>query len=97
MKSMQPSLKAIRNASDNSGMVDAANKLAATFDHRRSEALAGFREFHRAESRATSPDRAAGLEGLANQRGRAAFRFRFVGCRHLGRHSRLVSYSIVDE
>ena len=32
MKSMQPSLMAIRNAPDNASMVDAANKLAATFD-----------------------------------------------------------------
>jgi len=32
MKSMQPSLMAIRNAPDNAAMVEAANKLAATFD-----------------------------------------------------------------
>jgi hypothetical protein len=32
MKSMQPSLMAIRNAPDKAAMVDAANKLAATFD-----------------------------------------------------------------
>ena len=32
MKSMQPSLATIRNAPDNAAMVEAANKLAATFD-----------------------------------------------------------------
>ena len=79
MKSMQPSLMAIRNAPDNAAMVEAANKLAATFDQvamywkaKQTADAVGFAETARDAAKAIatgSGDKVANLEKIEQQCG----------------------------
>ncbi len=79
MKSMQPSLMAIRNAPNNAAMVDAANKLAATFDQvaeywkaKQTADAVGFAETARDAAKAMaagSGEKVANLEKIEQQCG----------------------------
>jgi mono/diheme cytochrome c family protein len=79
MKSMQPSLAAIRNAPDQAAMVDAANKLAATFDQvamywkaKQTADAVGFAETARDAAKAIaagSGEKVANLEKIEQQCG----------------------------
>jgi mono/diheme cytochrome c family protein len=79
MKSMQPSLMAIRNAPDKAAMVDAANKLAATFDQvamywkaKQTADAVGFAETARDAAKAIaagSGEKVANLEKIEQQCG----------------------------
>src|SRR5579864_310179 len=79
MKSMQPSLAAIRNAPDNAAMVEAANKLAATFDQvamywkaKQTADAVGFAETARDAAKAIaagSGEKVANLEKIEQQCG----------------------------
>jgi mono/diheme cytochrome c family protein len=79
MKSMQPSLMAIRNAPNQAAMADAANKLAATFDQvamywkaKQTADAVGFAETARDAAKAIaagSGDKVANLEKIEQQCG----------------------------
>jgi hypothetical protein len=87
MKSMQPSLAAIRNAPDNAALVDAANKLADTFDRvagywkaKQTADAVGFAETARDSARAIAAgtgDKTANLEKIQEQCGACHTAHRF--------------------
>jgi mono/diheme cytochrome c family protein len=88
MKSMQPSLTAIRNAPDNAAMAEAANKLAATFDQvamywkaKQTADAVGFAETARDAAKAIaagSGDKVANLEKIEQQCGGCHQAHRFL-------------------
>jgi mono/diheme cytochrome c family protein len=87
MKSMQPSMMAIRNAPDNAAMVGAANKLAATFDQvamywkaKQTADAVGFAETARDAAKAIaagSGEKVANLEKIEQQCGACHMAHRF--------------------
>ncbi len=91
MKSMQPSLMAIRNAPNNAAMAEAANKLADTFDHvamywkaKQTADAVGFAEAARDAAKAIAAgtgDKLANLDKIEQQCGacHAAHRFQRGG------------------
>ena len=87
MKSMQPSLMAIRNAPNNAAMVDASNKLAATFDQvamywkaKQTADAVGFAETARDAAKAIASgngEKVANLEKIEQQCGACHMAHRF--------------------
>ena len=87
MKSMQPSLMAIRNAPDNTAMAGAANKLADTFDQvagywkaKQTADAVGFAETARDAAKAIAAgngDKVANLEKIEQQCGACHMAHRF--------------------
>jgi hypothetical protein len=87
MKSMQPSLTAIRNAADNAALVEAANRLADTFDRvagywkaKQTADAVGFAETARDTARAIAAgtgDKTANIEKIQEQCGACHMAHRF--------------------
>jgi mono/diheme cytochrome c family protein len=87
MKSMQPSLTAIRNAPDNAALIDASNKLADTFDQvarywkaKQTADAVGFAEKARDAAKAIAAgngDKTANLQKIQEQCGACHMAHRF--------------------